>query len=191
MPRTVKPSREYHETLRRAGIKNPGETLWQLPIQLVNVVDDLSYVKPPMVTPFAGGGIEKLAVGGQSGITVEIEIRSAGGAWIVATGTVSTPATELYTSTASLITIGSATFTPAFLSPPDGSVPVQSVFRHGYAGTIATQGIGLGVFIGVFSPGSFWVPRGTFVGLKGHTLNALAYGFILIREIPVGAPGEA
>ena len=194
--RTVKPSREYHETLRRAGIKNPGETLYELPIKLVTLIDDLRYMKPPIVVPIAGGQVFKAGVGGQAPIPVEVEIRSRGGAWILGFENSSGSATQflhLYTqpqSVGSQITIGAANFVPDFQSPPGALATHESIWSHGYAGVAANAGLRTARNNSFVVP-DIWVPFGTFVGLKSDSLGAGAGGWLLIREVPIGAPGDA
>jgi hypothetical protein len=196
VPRSVKPSREYHETLRRSGVKNPGDTLWQLPIQLVNVVDDLTYMRPPIVQPIAGGGVFQAGVAVQQTIPVEVHVLSQGGAWLIATANSSPASTAylgLYCDTASHIAVGATAFTPDFLVPPDGSVPLQSTFTYGYATAGITAEVRLVQATSILSPsmGPVWLPFGSFVGLQCTLANQAATGWIMIREIPIGAPGDA
>jgi hypothetical protein len=194
VPRILKPSREYHETLRRAGVKNPGEVSYQVPVQLTAQVDDLSYLKPPIVTVVAGGGFFLPAVAGQFNINCEIECRSRGGMWILAVANSSPAATaylDLYTSPVSLITLGSTVFPPDFVTPVDGSVPRENVFRYGTAGVGVTWPMRFLQRTAVWNFPPLWVGFGTFCGIKCATANQASNGWLLCREIPVGAPGDA
>lgn len=48
MPDELKGDRSYHEILRRAGVKNPGEVRIQNPVVMTAAVDDLSELHAPL-----------------------------------------------------------------------------------------------------------------------------------------------
>ena len=55
MPPVLKPSRAYHEALRRIGIQTPGELGIQTPVQLTVAVDDFSHLAFPLSVGIAVG----------------------------------------------------------------------------------------------------------------------------------------
>ncbi|GAI31637.1 unnamed protein product, partial [marine sediment metagenome] len=77
-----KQTRNFHEVLRRYGVKNPGEIGLRSPIQLVSVVDDATHIIPPIVTPWFGvAGTE--AAGG-AGVASGVSLTAGpGGIWVV------------------------------------------------------------------------------------------------------------
>jgi len=182
----LKVSRNYHEALRRIGIKNPGEVNVGVPVQLTAQVDSLAHLVPPVVVPVAGFGDPIGATVGAYEICVEWESRG-GGLWHLQSSTSSSADVVLYCQAVSMITVGPLVGVPWLLAPADGSVPMLSIVRSGRTAVAPADGVAVDINGVVGIP--FYVPPGHFVGLQNLELNKYNRASMIVQEVPLRAPG--
>lgn len=185
MPDELKVDRSYHEALRRIGVKNPGEVRVGVPVQLTAPVDDLSHLTPPVPVAIASTGVTFIAAAvGVRNIPVEWQIRSLGGAWLLAAGSV-TGDHRICVGATSFITAGAAALVAGLNTGGLGDTPaLLSTAQQGTTNIAqaSLRGAGVGsdgtVFLGVY------LPLGSFAALIGKDSNASAGGWMMIQEVP-------
>lgn len=187
MPNELKPSRSYHEALRRLGVQNPGEVSVGVPLQLVAIAEQLAHLQPPIPVNVAGAGASQAAGGaGVYSIAPAWHILSPGGAWVVQAGVAGSTDGILGTSITDPILAGAAAITPGLLAPRNaaavGVVPLLSTAAQGTTNVPVGGGYWLSAGANFGVP--FWVESGIWVYLLGSTANAAIQGSIAIQEVP-------
>lgn len=176
--------RNYHEALRRLGVKNPGEVAVQAPIQLEATLDDLSHLTPPLQVPVVAiYNFQAAVIGDWSGF--ELEARS-GGCWIEylaqwdRTGVLAT-----YDATRG--DVARAVIAPLCTFGP----PMQSVFASVVSNTNPIAAVGVFQLRANWQMGaSFFLPPGRILGMFDDAANTVSEVAMVVREVPLRLPGD-
>ncbi len=181
----LKPSRAYHEALRRLGIQNPGEVGIATPVQLEAAVDDFTHLVPPISVPvvaITGKGLSD--VGNHSGVEIIAGARTRG-VHITAIESLQSAATLARIQTAPPDVIQS-TITPlCFTGPTPQSIFNAIVINAPLPGDGAWEGSGFDL-----TPVEFFLAPGQRLQIVSQTVSASAVFTVFFREVPTFGPVE-
>ena len=181
----LKPSRAYHEALRRIGIQNPGEVGIQTPVQLVAHVDDFTHLAPPVSVPVVIISVKGNAIVGEhSGLELRAGAATKGVHITLVVETNNAAALAIITDTPA--DTESAIITPLCFSGPTPRSTVRPI-------GIATPLPGDGAFEVTSSdifPTEFFLAPGQRFQIVRQSVNTSATYLIGFREVPTSGPVE-
>jgi len=182
----LKPSRAYHEALRRIGVQNPGEVGVQTPIFLTAAVDDFSHLVAPIsVTVVSFGTNTSAFVGENSGIELVAGARTKG-VFVTLIQERNSATAQYYVGVPAGVTLSRKVLARpilCFTGPPPQSVVNEVTFDSVPEGSGVISGSDIVPSELLLEPGqSFFILR--------NTQNVNANFSIDWREIPTTGPVE-
>ena len=181
----LKPSRAYHEALRRLGIQNPGEVGFQTPVQLTAHVDDFTHLAPPISVPVVLISVKGNAIVGEhSGLELRAGAKTRGVHLTLVVETNNVAGLAIITQTAA--DTEGALVTPLCFTGPTPESTIRSI-------GLVTPLPGDGAFEltsnGIF-PTEFFLAPGQRFQVVRQAVNSSATYLVGFREVPTTGPVE-
>lgn len=191
----LKPSRAYHEALRRIGIQNPGEVGFQTPVQFTALVDDFTPLIPPVTIPrVAATATVAAAAATFSGIDLFCRPPSRG---VYVTAAVNLTLGSLVASVTRNVpdSVISENFLTCFTGPEQRILlnaphPAAQLLNILDVNLPALNGSLRLLGNGIITPLDFFLEPGQRFRIMRDTVNLGITASVFWREVPTGAPVE-